>query len=519
MPNTCSAQSIQHRIEGVFGALALFEALQAREHQAVVRRCTAEAEAGDREHAGDFRLLEVDLLDVLHDVRGVFDRRAGRGLHDGDEVAFVLGRHERTRHRPIHPPRRTQRQHEHHRHRPFPPQGAADGSNVHIRAAVDDAVDAREETAMRMGFFVEQQRRQRGREGDGVEHGQNHRKGDRHRELLIHPPGGAGKKCDRQEHRDQHDADDDDGGEHLAHRVDRRVMRALAELAHMAFDVLNHDDRIVDHDACRENDAEERQRVDRVPEQLHERERADERHRDGDGGNQRAAPVLEEEEHHQDDEGNRFAERLQHFDNRLAHDDDVVECQLPFQARWKLTLDARHLGVDAAEHFERVRRRQQHDANARGFDAGESQPRRVVFGAQLDAADVAYAHERAVLTRVHDDVFEFAHLGQAAGRAHAELVHLVFGRGLRADRARGHLHVLFAQRIGDVARRQASSGETVRIEPQPHRKAALAKDDDVRDARHALQAVAHVSIEVIADEQRAVAVVVGVEADAGEETR
>ena len=46
-----------------------------------------------------------------------------------------------------------------------------------------------------------------------------------------------------------------------------------------------------------------------------------------------------------------------------------------------------------------------------------------------------------------------------------------------------------------------------RIEPQPHRELALAEDDDVADARHALERVADVEVDVVADEQRVVAVV------------
>ena len=197
--------------------------------------------------------------------------------------------------------------------------------------------------------------------------------------------------------------------------------------------------------------------------------------------------------------------------------DDVVERELPLQSGRKLIVEAVHLVDDAAERLERVGRRQQLHADARRLDAGEPQARRVVFGAQLDAADVLHAHERAVLAGLDDDVLELVHFGQPAGGADAELVHLIGRRRLRADRAGGDLHVLLAQRVGDVAGRQAAAREPVRIEPQPHREPALAEDDDVADAGHALQRVADVAVEVVADEERVVAVVVGVEADAAEE--
>src|SRR5688500_13747551 len=112
--------------------LAIFEASQPREHKTDILRPAADADAGDGNHAVYFQLLEVDLLDDLHDVLLVFECRTGRRLHDGDEVAFVFRWHECAWYRTVDPPRRTKRQHEYQRHRPFPAERAPDGSDVHI---------------------------------------------------------------------------------------------------------------------------------------------------------------------------------------------------------------------------------------------------------------------------------------------------------------------------------------------------------------------------------------------------
>ena len=92
--------------------------------------------------------------------------------------------------------------------------------------------------------------------------------------------------------------------------LQRRVPRA-----HPFFDVMLHrlddDDRIVDDQADREHEAEERQRVDREAEQREDGERADQRHRHGEHRDQRRAPVLQEQEDDDDDEHHRFDERLQ----------------------------------------------------------------------------------------------------------------------------------------------------------------------------------------------------------------
>jgi hypothetical protein len=69
-------------------------------------------------------------------------------------------------------------------------------------------------------------------------------------------------------------------------------------------DVLHHDDRVVDDDADREDEAEERQRVQREPEAEHHGEGPDQRHRNGDERDDRRAPRLQEHHHDEDDQQN-----------------------------------------------------------------------------------------------------------------------------------------------------------------------------------------------------------------------
>ncbi len=194
---------------------------------------------------------------------------------------------------------------------------------------------------MGVALAIQQQGGQRRRQGDGVEHRQHHRERDRQRELLIEPACDAWEEGHRHEHGDQHDANHHDRAEHLAHGVDRRLPRRFLVLGHVPFDVLDHHDRIVDDDAGGEHDAEQRQGVDREVEQLDERKRSDQRHRNGDRRDDRAAPVLEEQEHHDDHEADGFAEGFQHLDDRFADDADVVEGQAPLEARREARLEPR----------------------------------------------------------------------------------------------------------------------------------------------------------------------------------
>ena len=69
-----------------------------------------------------------------------------------------------------------------------------------------------------------------------------------------------------------------------------------------ARDVLDHDDRIVDNESRGDRQRHQRQVVERVAEQIHHAERADDRERDGDAGNDGCRQPAQEQKNHQNDE-------------------------------------------------------------------------------------------------------------------------------------------------------------------------------------------------------------------------
>ncbi len=79
---------------------------------------------------------------------------------------------------------------------------------------------------------------------------------------------------------------------------------------------------------------------------------------------------------------------------------------------------------DVAIDLQRVRGRQLQHAEADGVAALIARRRRVALGAELDAADVLDAHQRAVGRSLQDDVLELRRLAQASRRAHADLERL-----------------------------------------------------------------------------------------------
>ena len=107
----------------------------------------------------------------------------------------------------------------------------------------------------------------------------------------------------------QHQRDGDQRRADLLHRAIGGLARAQA-LGHVALDVLDDDDGVVDDDADRQHEAEQRQVVEREAERRHQEERADERHRDGDDGNDGRAPCLQEQHDDEHDEDDRLEDRL-----------------------------------------------------------------------------------------------------------------------------------------------------------------------------------------------------------------
>jgi hypothetical protein len=72
--------------------------------------------------------------------------------------------------------------------------------------------------------------------------------------------------------------------------------------AHVADDVLHHDDRVVHQDADGEDQREERDAVERVAVEVEDQQREAERHGDGQQHDERLAPAEEEQDEQRDAE-------------------------------------------------------------------------------------------------------------------------------------------------------------------------------------------------------------------------
>ena len=110
--------------------------------------------------------------------------------------------------------------------------------------------------------------------------------------------------------------------------------------------------------------------------------------------------------------------------------------------------------------------------------------------------------ERAIGIALEDDVIELRGFGETPNGADADLELLAGDGGLGADLSGGDLDVLFLESVYHIVGGEGAAGHAHRIEPEAHGIFALAEDEDVGDAGHALERVAHIHVEVVADEDR-----------------
>ena len=89
-----------------------------------------------------------------------------------------------------------------------------------------------------------------------------HRDGNRYRELLIHHAGHAAEKSNRQKDRRQNQRHGDNRTGNLLHGLNRRFFRRKPLFAHQTFDVFKHDNRVVNDNADGQNEAEQSQQID-----------------------------------------------------------------------------------------------------------------------------------------------------------------------------------------------------------------------------------------------------------------
>ena len=144
-------------------------------------------------------------------------------------------------------------------------------------------------------------RRDQARDQQRKQHGDGHGQA----ELSEILPGDARHERHRHKHRDDGEGGGDDGQADFIGGLNRGAVRGFAH-ADMSGDIFYLDDRVIHQDARGQRDRQERNKVQRKSQHVHHPERGHGRQWQGDGGDQRGAPVAQECQHHQNRQKRAF---------------------------------------------------------------------------------------------------------------------------------------------------------------------------------------------------------------------
>src|SRR5215813_7621949 len=244
---------------------------------------------------------------------------------------------------------------------------------------------------------------------------------NRHRELTEEQSGdaseegrwheyGAERQCDRY----QRPAD-------FVHRLMGGFKWGHSR-AHIALHVFDDDDRVVDDDTDRQNEAEQGQVVQRYPKYSEDRKGADQRNRNCNAGDDRRTPALQKQKYHPDDEEDRDKNRDDNLLDRLGNEDIRVVDDCRVDTWRKMFLQLLHLRQNFMLDRERVCPGLGIDEQGCRIAAVHVGRIAVIRGADLDPTDVAYPSHATPAVRLEDNVGELLGRGQPAESFDIDLV-------------------------------------------------------------------------------------------------
>ena len=256
------------------------------------------------------------------------------------------------------------------------------------------------------------------------------------------------------------------GPDQLA-RTDQRRLEPRLALAHVALDVFDHHDRVVDHESNRQHDSEDREQVQAEAERVHDDSRTDQRNGHRHQRNQRGAHRAHEQEDHQRDDRDGLGQGLADFGQGVAHEHRAVPDQAHLDVLGQRRANPLHRLAQPSCHFELVgagnRPHAEVDALLRVVLGDELR----LFGPELDARHIGQADDRAVAIG-DDQLLELVDGAQIGVGEQVDLDEVALGLADRSE------IVVALERRLQIAGRQPQCGEAIRIDPHAHRNVAPA---------------------------------------------
>ena len=438
------------------------------ERSLVLTAAAHHAPAGDGEDGLDFRNRPEQLDRPQRRLAAAVARRALRHFHRAEDHALVLVRKKRRfrlgEHMHGHQ-NDQQKQHQREEDAACEPLRHRDEE---VLERIERLIEPRERPALIGARLPQEERAERRRERKRAHGGEAHRCRERHRELLVDAPGDAAHEADGHEDAQENESRRDDRARHVLHCLDGRLPAVELPGFDEELDALDYDDAVVDHDADGEHQAEEREDVDRIPEQRHQDEGRAERHGDRETRNQRRAPVLQEEVADEDDEAERQKERKDDFLNAHAHVLRRVVGRGPLQIVGEVFLQLAERVVDRVHRFNGVRARLLLQGDHDGVLAVELTGEHIVLFADFGPRDILELDDAALVVAADDDLVELGGFHETALGGQGIDMGSVSRNGGRAHLTDRRLHVLLGDGGYHLLGVEPLRGHAVGIEPDAH---------------------------------------------------
>ena len=281
-----------------------------------------------------------------------------------------------------------------------------------------------------------------GKNQEGFDETDRKHEDQHHRKHLEHPADVAGDECERTEHRAGRDEGRGDAGQDFASALDRGIQRSAAALE-VARHVLADDDGIVHEQADRDQQSDHGDHVDRVAEEPHQVQAAEEGHRQSRHHPERETQA-EEEPHRDEDENDALHAVAHEHPEPVAHH----RCGVPAEHQGDSRCGAPAFFGNETLH------RLRHPDDILLLRLAHLQPRRAhavlddavlfVLEAVAHGGDVAEPDRSATFAREDHEVLELAHRATLVVETQQDVLFA------RLDGADGQVHALPGDRIGEL---------------------------------------------------------------------
>ena len=497
---------------------ALVKRFQGKEHHTGVGgvgelQCV---QAGKCHGVGHTFGFHGDVGDFLEQLIGTLQGGPFRQFHARHQIELVLDGDEARRHRLEHQPGTRQQQRVYHKHRTAPAQGAGHATLILLGAGVEEAVKGPEQpTKQRVDHTLQpilggavrfqQHRRQRRRQGQRIDGGNYRGNGNGHRKLPVELAGNPGEERHGNEHGAQHQTDRNDRARDLLHGLMSRRQRFQAFLD-VTLDVLHHHDGVVHHDTDREHQAEQRQGIDGVAQQVQRAEGANDRHWYRQQRDNRRPPRLQEQRDHQYHQQHRLQKGGNDRLDGIADEDRSIVNRLILHPLREAGRQFIHGGDHFVADLQGVGARRLENTQGHRILAIQLRAQGVVTGPHFQPGHVFQAQNLAVVTALEHDVTKLFH-GFKSATGVDQCQEVAVRHRFRANLAGRHLYVLLTHGADDIARRQATGRNTVRVQPGAHGVITATEYLRVANTLDPGQPVAHMQPRVITQVERIVGAV------------